>query len=335
MRAALTDLLAKTKDSAEFAVKSAYISAFAGLAMIIGPILGGYVRTGISARGGNGDKAAFMLSCVLALGTSTLIVSTFEETLPSNERISLTRKSLNDMQPLSFMQLRTIPQLAKMLWAEGFQTMAEGRNLSPVNYLLLTTDFKWSMNAFARVLAGQGFSVMAGGIVVKKQLELMGMRLFTTVSNVTNFCTLCLWGLAGVIEEKLGIPTGVSMALSLLASIPGSRKRDGIEGSFMLTGINAGYGRGFLNGALMNWRAVFNIFSPTMLGYMYSAGKRNGRPYLPWLFAGLCNLAAEAVVQSLSNADLLLDKDGKPLAVEGEKTEEELDEKEDKESKSA
>ena len=40
----------------------------------------------------------------------------------------------------------------------------------------------------------------------------------------------------------------------------------------------AGFGKGFLSGSLMNWRAVVNTISPLFFGQVYLWGQRNNRP---------------------------------------------------------
>lgn len=317
-RAALTDLLSKSKSTGEFAARNAQISAFAGLAIIMGPILGGKIRTTVSARGRSGDRAAFIASSLMALVNCIYLAKNFEETLPEGERCELTRDTITkDMQPLSFTQVwGTSPAINKMFWAEGFQTLAEPRNISPVQYLLLTQDFGWDMSMFANALAGFGVSLVFGGILAKKQLEFMGLRMFTTVCNICNSSALALQGCGMVIERNLGVRTPLTWALSIMFLIPGARKRDGIEGALMLLGDEAGFGRGFMSGAMMNWRAVFNVITPVVLGYIYAWGKSNGRnaPYLPWIVGAVSNLVAEGVLQTLSNRDLFLDDQGNTIS---------------------
>lgn len=304
-RAALTDFISKTKDTGDFTARNAQISGFAGLAMIIGPVLGGKIKALC------GDQTPFLASSLVALANVVFLTQSFDETLPQEERCNLTCTSIaEDMQPLSFTQVWGVsPAMKKMFWAEGFQTLAEGRNLGSVQYFLLTQDFKWDMGMFAKAISGFGLSLVCGGIFAKKQLEVLGLRLFTTVCNVCNSAALALMGCAMLIEKAMGLKTPHSWTLAVLLMIPGARKRDGIEGAMLLLGDEAGFGRGFMSGAMMNWRAVFSVITPVVLGYIYAWGKSNGRnaPYLPWIVGSISNLLAEALLQTLSDKDLFLD----------------------------
>ena len=51
----------------------------------------------------------------------------------------------------------------------------------------------------------------------------------------------------------------------------------------MKNGAEAGFGKGMLSGALMNWRSVINVLGPLIVGQGYTYGRSKGRPGLVFL----------------------------------------------------
>jgi hypothetical protein len=96
------------------------------------------------------------------------------------------------------------------------------------------------------------------------------------------------------------------MWFGLLFSIPGARKRDAIEALIMRKGAAAGFGKGFISGSLMNWRAVINIIGPLVFGNMYTFGRERKFPGLVFFVGAFTCLAAEGVLQTLPD-QLFLD----------------------------
>jgi len=312
-RAALADLMARGGDSVAFATHMARIGTYAGVAAIIAPLVGDRVRRA------SGERACFALAGAVALVNYVWLVCWFRETLPPSERRVAgggVFQALRDNSPFSFTQLfRRSPQLAWLFSAVGLQTVTEGRCLGSVNYLLLKNDFGWSEPAVAKAMAGLGVGLVLGGLTVKRSISSLGLRGHTTMANMVNTFVCLLWGGAGVIQRRTGISTAVTMTVALTILVPGTRKRDGLEGLVLHIGSEAGFGRGFISGALMNWRAMFNIVVPLVLGHAYAWGKIRGRdaPYAPFVLAATALVCSEACVRALSNTDLLLDHDGRPL----------------------
>ena len=96
----------------------------------------------------------------------------------------------------------------------------------------------------------------------------------------------------------------------LLMAACGGRKRDAVEALIMKHGAEAGLGRGFVSGSLMNFRAIVNMVAPVLLSRIYALGSKRGRPELVFLFGALSSVTAECVWQSLSNVQLGLDRKG-------------------------
>jgi hypothetical protein len=91
----------------------------------------------------------------------------------------------------------------------------------------------------------------------------------------------------------------MAMWLGLLFAIPGARKRDAVEALIMRKGAAAGFGKGFVSGSLMNWRAIINIIGPLVFGSMYTYGRARKFPGLVFFVGAFTCLAAEGVLQTL------------------------------------
>merc|ERR1712050_390673 len=102
-------------------------------------------------------------------------------------------------------------------------------------------------------------------------------RNFTTVTNVANMGSLLCWSTAN----------DLMMYVGLLIGIIGGRKRDAVESLIMKIGSDAGFGKGFLSGCLMNWRSVINIVGPLIVGSVYSYGKKRSQAGL-WCLLLAC-----------------------------------------------
>jgi hypothetical protein len=77
------------------------------------------------------------------------------------------------------------------------------------------------------------------------------------------------------------VSTTRSMALGGIFLAPGSRKRDAVESLIMKRGTAAGFGGGFVSGAMMNWRSTINVLGPSVFGGMYAYGEIHRIAYFP------------------------------------------------------
>eukprot|EP00928_Gymnodinium_smaydae_P054967 TRINITY_DN38645_c0_g1_i1.p1 TRINITY_DN38645_c0_g1~~TRINITY_DN38645_c0_g1_i1.p1 ORF type:complete len:466 (-),score=23.54 TRINITY_DN38645_c0_g1_i1:225-1622(-) len=312
-RAALADLTSLHGDSATFATEMARIGTYAGVAAILGPFVGARIRR---ARG---ESACFVFASLIASLNSLWCYRCFKETLSSTSARASSLKVPDFVEasnPCAFMRcFRRSSQLARIFLAVGLQTVTEGRCIGNVNYLLLSNDLGWSETAIARQMSGLGIGLILGGLIVKRSISMFGLRGHTTMANLTNAFVCVLWGGAGVIRDVARVPAALTMTVALTLIIPAARKRDGLEGLVHHVGSNAGFGHGFISAALMNWRAMFNISVPLLLGYVYAWAKSGGRnaPYLPFFLASAALLGSEACHRSLSNKEIDLDEKGLPL----------------------
>mmetsp|Transcript_52702 Transcript_52702/g.104698 ORF Transcript_52702/g.104698 Transcript_52702/m.104698 type:complete len:478 (-) Transcript_52702:30-1463(-) len=312
-RAAVADLAAG--DTAEFTRCMGLLGTFAGIAQIIGPITGDALRR--VAGSVRGTRVCFAAAAALSLANCLWLASRFEETLCHKERSGsparLWTLLLRDATPLSFARcVAQSSQLARLFVAVGLQTVTEGRNIGAVNYLLMKDDYGWDDSMVAKLFSGLGLCLIAGGLLVKRSIATFGLRGHTTVSNTFNAVACLFWGGAGEIAKVTGVSTPWTMALALLFATPGMRKRDGLEGLIMRLGSYHGLGRGFISGALMNWRAAFNIVAPLALGHAYAWGvsREHRAPYVPFLACAGALIVSEACVQTLTDSELHLGNGG-------------------------
>jgi len=297
-RAALGDHL---RGSA-FARANATIGMGAGAAIVTGPLL----TKAVMSRAD--PKYCYLVSVFLAAGSMVNILANFEESLPKEKRQPLT---LSDMQPFGFLQLMRSQVLRRLMLTTGMQTFTEGRNITDVISVYLREDLRWSWDQINNYISAYGISLILSGMTVKPMLKALGMINFTTFSNVCNILSLLCT--AWVPPFSLLLSASASMWLGIVFGAPGGRKRDAAESLIMKLGAEAGFGNGFLSGAMMNFRAVINVIGPLLFGGLYARGARRGQPKLAFLAGAGTILAAEALLRTLRPKDLGLDARGQLL----------------------
>merc|ERR1712196_412564 len=91
------------------------------------------------------------------------------------------------MQPFSFLQIMgKSPALRKLMLVSGVQSCSEGRNINDVFAIFMQQDLHWGWGAINNFVGALGVALVIGGMTVKKMLNTLGLRRFTTVSNITN-----------------------------------------------------------------------------------------------------------------------------------------------------
>ena len=284
-RAAVSDEL----EGAMYAKANAKIGVSAGLGIIVGPLFAGLVMKRAD------PKWCFLVSVACSMTCLAHLYRSFEETLPEAKRKPM---KLDDMQPLSFLNImRKNALLRKLMLITGLQTTSEGRNINDTFLVYMREDLKWDWGQVNRFVGGLGVSLVFSGLLVKKMINTLGLRAFTTFSNACN-------GLAMFAFSNSW------MWLGLMLAAPGARKRDAVEAIIMKRGKEAGFGGGFISGSLMNWRAVINVVGPVLFGSCYVFGRSRGQPGLAFLVATATVAAAQGVLSTLSSTDLGLDEHG-------------------------
>lgn len=311
-RAGLADMTARVKEKSGFAAANAQIGISAGVAVLFGPLVSSAITSFLGEV--RGTTAVYGLSALLMFYNSYLMASSFPETLPEEERRPF---NVKDALPWTFVNVMAKSKsLSRSMMVAGLQSVAEPKNIGDVNYLTLHEDYGWSNAKISRQYSLMGLSLIGSGMMVKKSLKTFGLKGHTTISNLMNGLTYVLWGGAKTIYETLGVPMDFTMLLAVACLVPGGRKRDAVENIVVNLGEDSGFGRGYVSGALMNFRAFINIIAPIIIGNVYAWSKqRNGNaPFLAWGICALSCIFAEGVFQTLTNEELLLDDAGNPIS---------------------
>lgn len=294
-RAALGDRL----EGKSFANANASIGMAIGASLIAGPLV---TKTVMSRMD---PKYCYAISCCFVTASLTHLAFNFEETLPPEKRKPLV---LSDMQPFSFMQIMKDSVLRRLMLITGMQSFTEGRNVTDILSIYMLEDLKWNWDQINNFVATYGFALILSGMTVKPMLAALGMRSFTTFSNVCNIMSLLCYARCPPLSSML--PNNAIMYLSVFFGAPGGRKRDAAESLIMKIGSERGFGNGFISGSMMNFRAVINILGPVLFGSLYAWGAKRGRSAIVWYVGALTILAAEFSLRSLSNRELGLDRNG-------------------------
>lgn len=289
-RAALADHL----QGSAYAKANAIIGMPIGLAIVLAPLVAKVIMNRAH------PKYCFLASVAVSLCTSASLALRLEETLPKEKRKPMI---LNDMQPLSFLQLMRSRVLNRLMLVTGMQTFSEGRNISEFYIQHLLNDRHWNWSQINNFLSVMGMSLIFSGVMVEPCMKKLGLRMFTTMSNACNTVAfLC---------SSVPPPAVAFTIMGFILSIPGGRKRDAVESLIMKHGNEAGFGNGFISGSMMNFRAIINIFGPILFGSLYAQGRKKGFAGIMFVGAAATILMAEGIMRSLKNEELGLDENGR------------------------
>jgi len=294
-RAVLGDYL----EAASFARANAKIGMAAGVALVAGPL----VTKAIMSR--TDPKYCFAASVFFALGSLLNLFFNMEESLPIEGRQPLV---LSDMQPFSFLQLMTRTRaLNRLMQVSGWQTFTEPRNVKDILPSYLQNELNWSWSQINNFFSAYGASLVVSGVTVKSLLNKFGLINFTTFSNMCNALSYVFMARFPPLHF---LPTSLCLYAAVLFGAPGGRKRDAAESLVMKLGNQEGFGNGFISGSMMNFRAIVNVLSPPVQGYLYAWGRKKKFPNLVMLFSVLTILVSEAWLRSLSKEELGVDEKG-------------------------
>ena len=123
------------------------------------------------------------------------------------------------------------------------------------------------------------------------------------------FCSTL--GTDKLMETSFTFPLVFNTIFRLIPGAPGGRKRDAVEALIMKHGSDAGLGKGFVSGSLMNFRSIVNIVAPAFFASMYQLGVRRKTPGFVFFTGALSVVAAECVWRSMTNVELGLDEEGR------------------------
>ena len=288
-------------DEVERAAASAQLGACAGVGVILGPMLGGLLLARGSSGGGGprgGTAACFGAAAALAAAQLALVATRMPETLPPGPRRRAMRWS-SAVSPLAFTKLftgsTTLRRLALIL---GMQCVPEGKNISDLNQIYLSTECGFSPLARTRWLMAFGLAMIAGGGVAKRMIGALGTRRFTTLANGGTAAAFALWG---------AVPAAWSLWTGLALLVPGMERRaclGSIAVDHATSGNNA-MGKAEYAAAFANWRALMVVAAPQLYARVYAAARGAGRSggLAYWAGAAVV-LCAEALHRSIPDCEL-------------------------------
>ena len=285
--AALADLCS----GMELAKNSAAMGAYAGLGVILGPILGGVIL----ARFGPG--AVYLLRAAFSAWHYRWLQRNFDETLePEQRRPQLPGGATPWQNPLSFVKLFTNgASLAKLTLFNSLNIFTEGKNLNDLNQLWMKANLGMSVGETAAWTVAYGASMFAGGMLTKNYLmpRLGGM-------GYTRFA----FGLSGAGFGTFGtFHSRLAYWLGLLMLLPGI---NGAAGSYckgaLWTGHAkaAGLGLGEMAAANANLRSLLYIVGPVLYTRVYAhfTARKGGNAGAAYYVAALVGCAAPLLLQA-------------------------------------
>ena len=296
MRASQTD----TMTGEELAKAQGPVAVAAGLGVILGPFLDGFL-----AR--INPSLPFLGAGALSLAVTLVTKLAYKETLAITERKPM---SWIDCNPFAFVKMLRLSRPVRLLMlTSGLQSFSEGRTITEINTVFCTNDVKMSSSGLTNFIASYGVTVLIGGIFGGKQIGALGLKMHTTVSNLANAIAFCLWGAATATRPWL-------LYASLAVGLIGQRKRDCVESLATTLSIapHGPLGKGEVAASLSNFRALSAIAGPVAMGYLYAWATKNPAkrymPGLPFYMVAALMLLAQGAFSMLSNTDLGLDANG-------------------------
>ena len=313
MRAAQTDKMTVE----ELAKSQGPVAAFAGLGVMVAPFLDGLLtRLGGGPGTVNGLKLPFIGAAALSAVVSILFTTKYKETLADEDKRPMSWRECN---PFSFFKMLRLGRSVRWLMiTAGIQAFSEGRTITEINTIFCTNDLGWGTAGLTSFIAGYGVCVLIGGIFGGRQIDKLGQKTHTTVSNASNLVSFVLWGSATRSSSWM-------MWAALAVSILGQRKRDCVESivtDLCVTPVSeggGGLGKGEVAAALSNFRTLPAIIGPVTMGYLYSWATKTPEvrhiPGLPfYMLAGLMAVA-EGAFQMLSKEEMGLDDRGNYVGI--------------------
>jgi MFS family permease len=281
---------------AELGMNIATLWAYAGLGVIIGPLVGGQ----IIARTGN-PCYVYLLKSLMGAIHLCFTYTNMVETLPLEKRRKFTWNVTN---PFAFYRLfvgeQSTPTLRKLVSSAMFSSWAEGKNTNDVTQMIVREDVQMSESSISYFVTLYGIVMYTGGkYLVPSLIKTLGVRGFSSFSSA---CVAVAWGLMGL------APTAVCQFLGLLVLFPGinANSSAGIRGLATDHAVAAGFGRGEYSGLFSNLRASTVALAPITFGTIYAWLRRNnysgGYAYLAVSIIG--GVVPELLHRAISNKDL-------------------------------
>ena len=289
MRAAINDKLS----GKDLAISSGSIAVWAGMGVILGPFIEAFILRNFGA------KYSFLTVAILNFFVTLRFATTLEETCPKEQRKEIDWVACN---PFSFTQVLGISNVTQTLMGVlALQAFGEGRITQDINQLFLGQHLGWSHDLIGYFQSIYGLGIVLGGKFIKQSLTTLGSFGHTTMSHWT---TAIGYMIRAFVQTPLGQYGG------LLVMLPGGRKRDAVEAIVTDVSLaNSDMGKGQIAAALSNFKSLATIFGPSLAGYMYSFGFRNGISGAPFYQIALFYVIADVLFRSLSKKEMGIDEE--------------------------
>jgi DHA1 family tetracycline resistance protein-like MFS transporter len=174
---------------AELGMNIATLWAYAGLGVIVGPLVGGQ----IISRTGRPEYVYFLKS---AMGIFHLwyAYTNMVETLPPEKRRPFTWTITN---PFAFYRLfmgkQSTPTLRRLVTSAMFSSWGEGKNTNDVTQMFVREDVKMTESSISYLVTLYGIVMYTGGrYLVPQLIRRLGIRGFSSVASV---CVAAAWAL--------------------------------------------------------------------------------------------------------------------------------------------
>lgn len=257
----------------DLAVATARLGTFIGLGVALGPLLGDSIFIKFGYRMVYASKVAVAL-------IHLLFVSTLPETLPKVER----RPFASFISPFSFTELfRNGPCLRKLCSTGGLQQLVGAKNVNDLEQIWFVDVVQMPVALTTVYVIYYGFmQMLGGGLVTPALLKCFGSRLYTSMTNGTNFLAHVLWGV---------VPRPWAMFAAITLALPGVDANSSIAVKTMACDVAQelktkrfprGMGRGEYQGYFANLSALAVAIGPGLYGFTYAWG----RQYFPRINLG-------------------------------------------------
>lgn len=282
VRAALSDKLS----GKSLGVANAKVGIFAGLAVIVGPLMGTLLQSRV------GDANVYLAAALVGCLNILNLQSRFKESLAEDNRKEMDWAAAN---PTSFTKLLTCSSEASMCsYSLGLQCIAEPRFVFPFASIAWETLHKYDPLTRGRFASFFGVVYVAGAIVAKGRMKALGPKGHITESNIANLIGFLIWSFR---HDSLG----TYMAIFCMAL--GIRKRDGLEVLLMKQGGGQGWGKGETYGYIANFKSLSAVAAPLIMGQAFAYSTSNGRSFYgsPMLVAAVATALSELCFQSVKD----------------------------------
>ena len=282
VRAMQHDVIHDRKSAAQAA---AQIAKWAGLGVVVGPIVGQLSANLAGTRG------TFLASAFMA-AASCFLFSQLKETLKEDEQKPVEIGALN---PFSFKKMLDMGSFTRTLMLVSLlQTFGDPRNVQESTAAFMRLHLKWSRKQMNTMVSVNGVTGIAGAFIARSLIKKLGVSLFTTFSNACNALGPLIFGLA----PNRAPLDALFLYTSLIVGVGGQRKRDGVESTIIRHCQSKGMGKGEASASLANWRSIASIAAPLLFGKAYQiAGVR-----APFLTISMLSVAAEGIFRTVNLA---------------------------------